>query len=57
MADHLRHINRPLTEKERRLAADIQDGARKDFPPKAVPRKPSPLAFLNAFTMHANDAA
>ena len=42
MADHLQHINRPLTEEERRLAADIQDGAKKDFPPKSVVERPVP---------------
>ncbi len=42
MTDHLRHINRPLTEEERRLAADIQDGAKKDFPPKTVPETTIP---------------
>ncbi len=42
MTDHLRHINRPLTEEQRRLGADIQDGARKDFPPKAVQRRTVP---------------
>jgi ribosome-binding protein aMBF1 (putative translation factor) len=40
MADHLQHINRPLTEEERRLAVDIREGAKKDFPPKAVKGRP-----------------
>jgi len=40
MADHLQHVNRPLTEEERRLAADIREGAKKDFPPKAVTERP-----------------
>lgn len=42
MADHLQHINRPLTEEERRLAAEIREGAKKDFPPKAVAERPVP---------------
>jgi ribosome-binding protein aMBF1 (putative translation factor) len=42
MADHLEHINRPLTEEERRLAADIREGAKKDFPPKVVAARPVP---------------
>ena len=42
MADHLQHINRPLTEEERRLASDIREGAKKDFPPKAVTEKTIP---------------
>ena len=42
MADHLQHINRPLTEEERRLAADIREGAEKDFPPKTVAARSVP---------------
>jgi ribosome-binding protein aMBF1 (putative translation factor) len=36
MADHLEHINRPLTEEERRLAVQVRKGAKRDFPPKAL---------------------
>lgn len=42
MTDHLQHINRPLTEEERRLAADIRDDAKKDFPPKSIAESPVP---------------
>jgi DNA-binding XRE family transcriptional regulator len=42
MTDHLQHINRPLTEEERRLAAQIREGAKKDFPPKTVAKRPLP---------------
>ncbi len=42
MADPLQHINRPLTEEERRLGQEIREGAQKDFPPKTVAVKPVP---------------
>jgi len=38
----LEHINRRLSDEERRRAATIREGAEKDFPPKAVSRKASP---------------
>ena len=45
MADHLQHINRPLTEEDRRLAVEIRDGAKKDFPPKVVAERPVPAGI------------
>ncbi len=40
MTDHLRHVNRPLTDEQRHLAKEIRAGAQRDFPPKAVVKKP-----------------
>lgn len=40
MTDHLQHMNRRLTDEERRLAEEIREGAQRDFPPKAVVQKP-----------------
>jgi len=34
MPNHLKHINRPMTEEERRLAEHVRQGAERDFPPK-----------------------
>lgn len=42
MPEHLQHVNRPLTDEERRLAAEIREGAEKDFPPKVTARPFSP---------------
>ena len=42
MSKRLQHINRPLTDEERRLAAEIREGAEKDFPPKVTARRPIP---------------
>ena len=38
----LEHINRPLTEEERRQATTIREGAQHDFPPQAVRETPTP---------------
>ncbi len=38
MPEHLQHVNRALTKDERRLAAEIREGAEKDFPPKVAER-------------------
>jgi len=38
----LKHINRPLTEDERRLAQTIREGAQQDFPPRPVAEKAPP---------------
>ena len=42
MPEHLQHINRALTEDERRLAREIREGAEKDFPPKVAEPRPVP---------------
>ena len=42
MAEHFQHVNRPLTDEERRLAADIREGAKRDFPPKTAAQRPIP---------------
>lgn len=42
MAKELRHINRPLTDEERREAETVRDGSQQDFPPKPVHRNPPP---------------
>jgi ribosome-binding protein aMBF1 (putative translation factor) len=42
VAKELKHINRRLSVEEQEQAEKIRAGARKDFPPKAVPPIPSP---------------
>jgi DNA-binding XRE family transcriptional regulator len=42
MAKELKHINRPLTDEERKQAATIRDRAQQEFPPKAVKEMSSP---------------
>lgn len=42
MAKEFKHINRPLTDDERKQAAKIRDGAQQDFPPKAMTERPLP---------------
>jgi ribosome-binding protein aMBF1 (putative translation factor) len=38
----LDHVNRPLSEEERQRAQSIREGARRDFPPKAVAEETPP---------------
>lgn len=45
MSKELQHINRRLTDEERRLAEEIREGAIKDFPPKQV-AEPMPAAGI-----------
>lgn len=42
MTKKLEHVNRRLTDEERRQAAAIREGAQQDFPPKPVEPKPCP---------------
>jgi len=43
MPKRLKHINRRMTDEERKQAAIIRRGAQQDFPPKPVePEAPSP---------------
>ena len=42
---NLKHIERPMTDEERRQAVAIREGAVKDFPPKVVPKPPIPLGI------------
>ena len=48
MAKKLTHINRPLTDEERRRAGDIRAAAEKDFPPKSLRERPSPPSGIPA---------
>ena len=40
--EQLRHVERQMTEEERRLAATIREGAKQDFPPKDVEQRSPP---------------
>lgn len=42
MAKKLKHINRPLTQEERRQAAIIREGAQRDFPALAAEQRQRP---------------
>ncbi|MEO8497961.1 MAG: helix-turn-helix transcriptional regulator [Planctomycetota bacterium] len=45
MTKELKHINRPLTDEQRREAEVIRSGAQQDFPPKLIQRKSPPLGI------------